>query len=78
LWTWDDVEIACGDAPARVQDMASNGLERVPFPVALMRTVRGDEAHRGRIDGASSMPKVESNRHGFGVEVRRAASARLS
>ena len=73
-----NIEIACSNAPTRVHDVSNNGPKRLPLAVALMCTIGGDEPRGRRISGAPPVPEIKSDRHGFGVEVRRATSARLA
>ena len=74
----DDVEIARGDTPAGEQDVPHDGLEGVCFAIALMGAVGGDESNERLVFLAPPMAKVHGDRHGFGIELRRAARARLA
>ena len=78
LWAGYNVEVARGDAPARVHDVSNDRPERLPLTIALMGAICGDETHWRRVSGTPPMPKVEGNRHGFGIEVWRTTGARLA
>jgi len=78
LRSGNNIEIARSNAPTRKHDMTDDGPKRMSLAVAQMRAIGSDEAHGGRINGTPSMPKVEGDRHGLGIEVRRAAGARLA
>lgn len=73
-----NIEIACSNAPTRVHDVSNNGPKCLPLAVALMCTIGGDKPHGRRINSAPPVPEIKSNRHGLGVEVWRAADARLA
>ena len=74
----NDVEITRSKAPAGLHNMPCDGPDRLHLPVASMRSVDGEKSHGWRVRRAAPVAKVESDRHGLGIKVRRAARARLA
>ena len=65
-----DVKIAGGEAPTRLHRVAYDRLERLRLPVALLRPVRGHEAHGRGGGGVSAVLEVDHDGHRYGVNLR--------
>ena len=73
-----DIEIASGEAPTRLHRMAYDRLERLRLPVALLRPVRGHEAHGRGGGGVSAVLEVDHDGHRHRVNLWLAARRGLA